>query len=263
MPSYSNGYVPEHLLVTFKTGWNKTDGNWKHQLSPSTYRKHQRMVELARRRTGRTLEISEGWGAYRPYNIQVIARNLYGNGAAWPGTSSHGGFWENKQTLAIDYANWGWVYDWNRDAFYADVRTAGLVPGLIHPSRGNNYPDEPWHVVDLDPWAPVPAGNKVAAPETVVPVEQEDEDEDMSKNVLYTTTEKGKYPIRAAVSNDLSGLWIELVDSKWDTVNKLADRYQTGDKVEVSASMFKAARNAAAQVRPQTNLAVTVGEPDA
>lgn len=257
MPSYSNGYVPERLLVTFKTGWNKTDGNWKHQLSPSTYRKHQRMVELARRRTGRTLEISEGWGAYRPYNIQVIARNLYGNGAAWPGTSSHGGFWEGKQTLAIDYGNWGHVYGWDRAAFYADVRAAGLAPGLIHPSRGNNYPDEPWHVVDLDPWAPVPAGNKVAAPETVAPVEQEDEDE-MARNVMYKTTDS-KFKFRAAVTNDVSGMWVELVGNDAGILNQLAGRYGTGDAIDVSGSMFTAARNAAAQVRPRSELAVTVG----
>lgn len=159
MPSYSNGYIPDSLLVTFNTGWNSTDGNWKHQLSAGTYRKHLNLVALAKRRTGRTLEITEGWGAYRPRHIQELARKIYGNGAAWPGTSSHGGFWEGKQTLAIDYGNWGWVYDWNREAFYADARAAGLAPGLIHPSRGNDYPDEPWHVVDLEPWAAVSGGN--------------------------------------------------------------------------------------------------------
>lgn len=158
MPSYSNGYIPEELLITFNSGWNSTDGWWKHQLSPSSYVKHQALVGLAFRNRGRTLEITEGWGAYRPYAIQVLARKLYGNGAAVPGTSSHGGFWEGKQTLAMDYGNWGWVYDWDREAFYADVRACGLTPGLIHPSRGNNYPDEPWHVVDLAPWQPVASG---------------------------------------------------------------------------------------------------------
>ncbi len=156
MPEYSNGYVPDSLLVTFDSGWSKTDGNWKHQLSPSTLRKHRALVERSRKRTGRTLKISEGGGAYRPYHIQVIARTLYGNGAAWPGTSSHGGFWERKQTLAIDYGNWGYVYDWDRAAFFADVRAVGLEPDLISPRRG--YPDEPRHVVDLDPWAAVPSG---------------------------------------------------------------------------------------------------------
>lgn len=158
MPNYSNGHIPDGLLVTFNTGWNSTDGNWKHQLSASTYRKHLALLALTRQNTGRTLTITEGWGAYRPYNIQVLARQLYGYGAATPGHSSHGGFWEGQQTLAIDYGNWGWVYGWNRDDFFWAVREVGLTPGLIHPSRGNNYPDEPWHVVDLDPWAPVPAG---------------------------------------------------------------------------------------------------------
>lgn len=155
---YSNGYIPDSLLVTFNTGWNSTDGNWKHQLSPSSYVKHQALVNLARQHTGRTLTITEGWGAYRPYNIQVLARQMYGYGAATPGQSSHGGFWEGKQTLAIDYGNWGWVYGWDRAAFYRDVYACGLTPGLIHPSRGNNYPDEPWHVVDLAPWQAVAAG---------------------------------------------------------------------------------------------------------
>jgi hypothetical protein len=163
---YSNGFIPESMLVTFATGWNSTDGNWKHQLSPGTYAKHLKLVALAKARKNRTLEITEGWGAYRPYDPQVLARRLYGNGAAYPGTSSHGGFWENQQTLAIDYGNWGWVYDWDRAAFYEDVRDAGLTPGLIHPDRGNNYPDEPWHVVDLDPWAPPPA-----------PIQSEEDDE--------------------------------------------------------------------------------------
>lgn len=161
MPSYSNGRIPDSLLVIFKTGNNKTDGAWKHQLSPSTLLKHRALVALAKKNTGKDLKISDGWGAYRPYNIQELARKLYGMGAAVPGTSSHGGFWEGRQTLAIDYGNWGEVYGWNRDAFYRDVRAVGLEPGLIHPSRGNGYPDEPWHVVDLDPWASVPAGGKI------------------------------------------------------------------------------------------------------
>lgn len=186
MPTYSNGHVPDSLLVTFKTGWSSNDGNWKHQLSAGTLQKHNRLVELARKRTGRTLEISEGWGAYRPYNIQEVARRLYGNGAAWPGTSSHGGFWEGQQTLAIDYGNWGWVYDWDRAAFYADVRAAGLAPGLIHPSRGNNYPDEPWHVVDLTPWtAPTGSGSSVSGrPEEEDPMPKHESKENTTRQAL-------------------------------------------------------------------------------
>lgn len=152
---YSNGFIPDSMLVTFKTGWNSGEGAWKHQLSPGTYAKHLALVELARKNTGGTVSITDGWGAYRPYDSQVYARSLYGLGAAYPGTSSHGGFWENQETLAIDY-DWGGAYGWDRDAWFRDVRVVGLTPGLIHPSRGNGYPDEPWHVVDLAPWAPPP-----------------------------------------------------------------------------------------------------------
>jgi hypothetical protein len=152
MPTYRNGYIPESLLVTFATGWSKTDGDWKHQLSPGTYAKH---AALVKRSPGGKLQITQGWGAYRPYSAQVIARRLYGNGAALPGTSSHGGFWESRQTLAIDYHNWGAIYGWDQGRWFADCRAVGLTPGMIMRSRG--YPDEPWHVIDLDPWAPAPA----------------------------------------------------------------------------------------------------------
>lgn len=159
MPEYRNGQIPETLLVVFKRGHNSTDGDWYHALSPATYAKHRALVARALARTGRTLEITDGFGAYRPYHAQVIARNLYGNGAALPGTSSHGGHWEGRQTLAMDYGNWAWVYQnhGGQASFFADCRAVGLTPGMIMRSRG--YPDEPWHVIDLDPWGPVPAGS--------------------------------------------------------------------------------------------------------
>jgi hypothetical protein len=156
MPSYSNGYIPDDLLVTFAEGANTVDGSWKHQLSPGTYAKH---LALVKRSPGGRLQVSPGWGAYRPYSAQIVARRIYGNGAAVPGTSSHGGFWEGRQTLAIDYHNWGSVYGWDQVRFFADCRAVGLTPGMIMRSRG--YPDEPWHVIDLDPWAPAPAGLNV------------------------------------------------------------------------------------------------------
>lgn len=154
---YPNGRVPESVLVTFASGWLPNEGTWKHQLPAATYRKHLALVDLAKVHTGRDLRVSEGWGAYRPRHIQEYAKKVHGIYAATPGTSSHGMFWEGRDCAAIDYGNWSFVYGGDRAAFYRDVRAVGLVPGLISPARG--YPDEPWHVVDLDPWAAVPAGS--------------------------------------------------------------------------------------------------------
>lgn len=165
--AWRNGYIPESDLVIFKQGWNKTDGNWFWGLTPGTYARHLALVALAYEKTGRILSPSDGWGTYRPYDAQVIAHRVFGNGAAVPGTSSHGGFWEGRETLAIDYSNWSFVYGGNRAAFYADCWAVGLTPGMIEPRRG--YPDEPWHVIDMNPrsGAPAPAG-------TGTPLEEED-----------------------------------------------------------------------------------------
>lgn len=152
-PSYKNGYIPSSLLVTFATGTN-ADGYWEHQLSPATLAKHRALVARASRRGA--LRLTPGWSCYRPYYWQEVAQRLYGNGAAKPGTSSHGGFWEGRQTLAMDYHNWSTLYGGDQAAWFADCRAVGLTPGMIMRSRG--YPDEPWHVIDLDPWAPAPAG---------------------------------------------------------------------------------------------------------
>jgi hypothetical protein len=154
MPTYSNGYIPANLLITFASGTNG-DGYWEHQLSAGTLAKHRALVARAKQRTGKTLQATPGWSCYRPYKWQVVYRDRYGNGAAVPGTSSHGGVWEGRQTLAIDYHNWATVYGGDQAAFFADARAVGLSPGMIMRSRG--YPDEPWHLIDMDPWAPAPA----------------------------------------------------------------------------------------------------------
>lgn len=163
MPTYTNGYIPENLLVIFNRGWSKIDGDWYWGLSPATYARHLALVARARKRNPNiTLTPTGGFSCYRPYWAQVIAQKVWGNGAATPGTSSHGGYWERRQTLAIDYHNWGQVYGWDQAAWFADVRAVGLTPGMIMRSRG--YPDEPWHVIDVDPWGPVPAFSGVFTP---------------------------------------------------------------------------------------------------
>ena len=158
---YENGRIPLESLVIFNSGFDQSEweptfqGMWVHALSPATYARHVELVKRVEARTGKTLQISSGWGAYRPFEIQVLAREKYGIGAAWPGTSSHGGYWEDQNTMAMDYSNWGEAYNWDFDAFTADCASVGLTAGLIMPNRG--YPTEQWHVVDLAPWSAVPS----------------------------------------------------------------------------------------------------------
>ena len=169
---YRNGEVPDSWLIKFDSGYNAADGNWVHSLPPSTYQKHLALVALAKQNTGRDLRIGVGWCAYRPLAPQIMLKKRMGIMAATPGTSSHGGFWEGRQVMAVDYSNWSYVYGGDRAAWFRDVRAVGLEPDLISLRRG--YPDEPWHVVDMDPWA------EVSAPAVVAPVVS-NEEEDMLK----------------------------------------------------------------------------------
>lgn len=161
---YPNGQIPESVLHIFNRGrmvhtlrdGSKLVEDWYWGLTPGTYQKYRALVALAKRNTDRDLRLSAGFSCYRPLYGQVIARTLHGNGAARVGTSSHGGYWEEQNTLALDLGNWSWVYGGDRAKFYADCRAVGLTPGMIEPRRG--YPDEPWHVIDLEPYRAVPAG---------------------------------------------------------------------------------------------------------
>lgn len=228
MPSYSNGYIPEDLLVIFARGANTVDGAWYHALSPATYARHKALVRVAYNRTGRTLEISDGFGAYRPMAAQWVARNIYGTGAAWPGTSSHGGFWEERQTLAVDYANWSWVYGGDRGLFYEDCRSVGLVPGMISPERG--YPDEPWHVIDLSPWAMPAYGDATdfpTSPELSEPDPIPTEEEDEMNITLYVIADPagidGNPDLKAKYILAGPGYYVELVTA--DAANLLAKKF--------------------------------------
>lgn len=263
--AWKNGYIPEGELVIFKRGRNSIDGDWYHGLTPGTYAKHLALVVRAEGRTGRILEISDGWGAYRPYAAQIIARNRYGNGAAVPGTSSHGGFWEGRETLAIDYGNWAYVYGGDRAAFYADQRAVGLTPGMIEPNRG--YPDEPWHSIDMAPRA---AAALAAASSVVTPIKPKEWDEmatreeskqatkEALQEVLEQGTPRGVYiwtanrggalidPAvggvelageEAEVARAIYGHGPELNDRQWDVAMNLAQRLAEKNAALIAAAM--------------------------
>jgi hypothetical protein len=148
MPTYQNGYIPAELLIEFDHGYNSTDLNWYHALSPATYYRHRLLLDIAFKRTGRWLQITRGWSAYRPYAAQVLARKIWGIGAAIPGNSSHGGTFNGRQSLAMDYGNWQSVYGGDtattRAQFGADCRAAGLSPFVITVLGKGKSADRGW-----------------------------------------------------------------------------------------------------------------------
>jgi len=150
-------------MVSAGSGYDKY-GRYDWLMTPGQYQKHLALMRICKERTGHVPDLTPGYSAYRPFNIQVIYKNDLGIGAAIAGTSSHGGKWAGPvtgwrvvPTMAMDYHNWYLVFKNDRNAWYQAVRDAGLVPGQITVSAFGA--DEPWHVIDLDPWRAVTAGD--------------------------------------------------------------------------------------------------------
>lgn len=151
MTRYQNGQIPMSALVSRGTGTN-SDGYWEHRMSAATARKWDNLVRDVQINEGKTLSITPGWNAYRPIDAQWTAYNNSAPGiAAYPGTSSHGGTYAGKDSLAIDVGNFGVI---GRDKFFAYARKHGFTAGYFNGVTG---PDEPWHIIDFDPWGAIPA----------------------------------------------------------------------------------------------------------
>lgn len=150
IPWYSNGNCPLNRLIVIREGWNSTDGNWQHRLPRATLRRFNKLVDITFRRTGRILVITAGWATDRPYDIQVIAKRLYGIYAATPGKSSHGMVFEGQQTAAIDVGNWAWCYQnhGGYDQWQKDIREAGFT----RLPNGYQQSGEEHHIIDWNPW---------------------------------------------------------------------------------------------------------------
>ena len=169
MPKYSNGYVPRNILIKIASGTD-VNGYWEHLITPATLYKWNIALAYARRKWGKVMRISTGWNCYRPIAIQADARgraeaNGEPNSAALPGWSSHGGTWVSwKHTggrwvdaMAIDVVPQALTWAQVDEA----MRHAGFLVGAI--TKAIAGIDEPWHYIDLDPWAAVPAGDTGSA----------------------------------------------------------------------------------------------------
>lgn len=181
MSRFKNGQIPASLLVEV--------GPY-HWMPAATAKRWANLVADILKHEGVRMLITPGKNAYRDYAGQVFARtNACRNGrcidAAVPGTSSHGGEYRGRDSLAIDVANWGVL---GKTKWYAYCRKHGFEPGF--------FDWEPWHIIDWYPWT-MPAGpsgggtSKPSKPSKPATPEQE-EDDDMTRNsaVWYKTNDK-------------------------------------------------------------------------
>ena len=139
--AYANGQVPLHLLV--KLGEQL-------YLPPGTAARWRWFVAEGKGRFGVTFRVTgpssrgwDGWNCYRPLDIQRKYKNAFGQWAASPGYSSHGGFYQGREVFAIDVANWASV-SWGN--FTALANQAGFRVDFVSPR-------EQWHIGDFNnPW---------------------------------------------------------------------------------------------------------------
>lgn len=156
MPRYSNGRIPDSALVTLDTGGGR------HLTTPTAAVRWYLLRRNVKARTGVTLYITPGMNAYRDWDEQGVGRRnacAQGNcnAAASQGYSSHGGTWlyggRWVDAMAFDIGNY-WAIPWA--IFVEEAARVGLRTGLI--TRAIAGIEEPWHVIDLDPFGPPPGG---------------------------------------------------------------------------------------------------------
>lgn len=197
---------------------------------------------------GREIDVNS---TYRDWGLQL---SMWQAWTAWTegrgpkpnhSQAAHPKYSRHTQGAALDSD------DWVNPRIVEILTEHGFIRNQLH------VPNEQHHfewLADHDQHIDDPAPG-----ETSTPAPPEPEKDDMAKNVMYATTDKN-FKYRIAVANDVSGLWLEYVSNTPTLNNELADRYDTGSAVNVSNSMFAAAKHAHASIRPRAEITVTVGE---
>ena len=157
MTLYENGNLPAGILESIGSGTDE-NGYWEWQLTRATIARFRFAQRYALDHFGREIGIRTGWNGYRPlFSQQTARRNACAsgncNGAASPGSSSHGGNWQGRDCLAIDVDPNGltWAQVWEA------CRAAGFEVGLITSAMSGIAGGEPWHVIDFNAFGPAPA----------------------------------------------------------------------------------------------------------
>lgn len=230
MPRYPNGQIPEKVLVKFGV---------EHWTTPGTLVRWNAMVADVKKNEGVTLRITGGPNAYRNLAWQQFYWDtLPYPQAARPRTSSHGGAFKGKDTMALDVDNWALI---GKAKFYAYARKHGFEPGY--------FSWEPWHIIDWNPWvvpAPSGGGSTPKPNPTPVPEIPEEEEEEM-KGLFFTRASDKK--VVYALFNDESGFWVEWTGTNPSNNNQIAQQWDTGSWVNLTESVAGAFKQSCADKR--------------
>lgn len=158
MPAFSNGYVPYSVVSVVLASGTDENGYWEFRCTPSFAARWAFAKQYALARFGRTIYIRTGWNVYRPIDSQKVARTnacAAGNcaGAAYPGSSSHGGNWNGRDCLAVDVDPNGLSWDQVDEAMEA----AGFSARMITEAMSGIAGGERWHYIDFNAFGAVPS----------------------------------------------------------------------------------------------------------
>lgn len=173
--AWKNGEIPYDIVSVVLASGTDSNGYWEFRCTPTFAACWAFAKRYAEEHFGRTIYIRSGWNIYRPLFSQKIARNNACNqgnclGAAYPGSSSHGGEWRGRPCLAVDVDPNGLTWAQVDEAMEAAGFEAGLITEQISGIKGG----EPWHYILFIAFGPIPAS--LNASPLITPTPEEDPD---------------------------------------------------------------------------------------
>lgn len=180
-------------------------------------------------------------------------------------TLRNGGFVRKGQLIAYSGASGYGDNDWSWNPNTGGAHThVTLWP--THETRFGYRPNGKPYTVDFMDYADTSSSAGGGVSPTPIPEpepipEKEEEDDMAIENVMHHKINADKR-MEVKVSNPFSGFELNFVTGSKDTLQEFADQYKTGNSQLVSASVFRVIGEACAAVRPQGNLAITLGDAD-
>jgi hypothetical protein len=224
MSRYPNGRIPDNQLVKLGT---------EHFATPATAKRLANLIADVLAREGITLRVTGGPNIYRSLAWQKFYwNNLPYPQAAYPGTSSHGGVWNNRDCLAVDIDNWAQL---GKTKFYYYANKHGFTT--------NVFDWEPWHIIDFNCWVmPAPSGGGSKPTPEAIP----DEEEEDMKGAWYKNAKGQTIYIWF---DTRSGFYMEINGVNPSDNNTIARYWGTGSWPELTASVADALNRKCAEVR--------------